>query len=396
MKKSQIRPWYCMKNTKVWKSSKIKSCQVTVRKEDQSIGKTNSTITWIPVKKAKKRKKNRVECKGAFIPSLAVHKLCKSITAPSKRSCYRKKSKKKVYKSKIKKRRIPKYMALSQNSFPSSPTVPPAALNVITPDFGRPATNLVVPTSSPSDLSMQEPLAIAPEIPPGHPSPATVPFIESFVRTTNAFHQPVYIQAPKILAKIKVPVCIHAEVSFDHPVLEIMRESESVVLNECHLVAIHTQDCFVNEGKLFIEGCIVTNMEYAAAEVLSDQGIRGDIYHTSARIPFTCCTHINFNEGNEPVLAAQGNASSLFINSKHQGPEPHLNYFSNQAVYNQQPYCELVSYTIDELVQGKGMVRSDECCGEKTFKVLTKHIVLHLMIEVLQVQQVQLDCQKLL
>ena len=285
------------------------------------------------------------------------------------------------------------YMASSQNSFPSSPAVPPAASNAITPDFGIHAANLVKPLSSPSELNMQE--VLAPVIPHDHPSPSIVPSIASFVRTTRASRPPVYIQAPKILAKINVPVCINAEISFDHPVLEIKRASENVFLKECHLVAIHALDCIINEGKLFIDGFIETNMEYAAAE-LTDQGINGDIYHTSARIPFKCCTPIVFAEGNEPVLIAQGNSASLFIDSNHHGPEPHLNYFSNQVAYNHLPYCELVSYTIDELAQGKDYAKIDGCCDhEKVFRRLSKQIVLHLMIEVLQVQQVQLDSRQL-
>ncbi|OPA80188.1 hypothetical protein BVG16_05435 [Paenibacillus selenitireducens] len=203
----------------------------------------------------------------------------------------------------------------------------------------------------------------------------------------------MYIQAPKILARIQVPVNISTEITLDRPASELKRKSDRVLLQECQLVAIHAHHFKIKEGKLFIEGVIETNMEFAAVENTSCTESYGDICHTTAQVPFKSCTHITFAEGNEPNLAQQQEQSTfLFTKPKHHGTMPSLRQFSNQSVYQHEPYCELVSYSMDEVVEEKGTgMKHEGSCHEKTFNILSKQIVLHLMIEVLQVQQIPLQ-----
>lgn len=177
----------------------------------------------------------------------------------------------------------------------------------------------------------------------------------------------------------------------DHPVLELKRKFDHVLLQECQLVAIHGSDSKVKEGKLFIEGCIKTKIEHAAVESLSEMGICGDVRHTSAQFPFKFCTQITFAKGNEPILAQQEQSTFPFIDIKHHGPVPGLKQFSNQSVYNRELYCKLVSFKIDEIAEGKDHPRDyGGAAHKKTFNMLSRLIVLHLMIEVLQVQQIPL------
>ncbi|MBZ5753763.1 DUF7852 domain-containing protein, partial [Metabacillus rhizolycopersici] len=82
-----------------------------------------------------------------------------------------------------------------------------------------------------------------------------------------------------------------------------------------------------------------------------------------------------------------------FIDPKH-GESPRLDkyFFQNSVIYNEQPYCELISAEFFELDFSPHSFDShnSKCSNNSSFNKLREKIVTDLTLKVLQVQQIPL------
>lgn len=194
------------------------------------------------------------------------------------------------------------------------------------------------------------------------------------------------IKVPVVLAERTIQIVVESNISLDPPAVEIKRVLKNVFLTQCKLVPVaftpvaDTNYRRVTRAKLFVEGYIRKNIEYASEEC------NGTLYDRIANVNFSGFADLTAGDFiTQPLIAASSDATSHFINPKN-GDLPRLDkyFFENAVFYNEQPYCELISANFYEL-------DFSPCPTElnAAFDTLREKIVLDLTLKVLQVQQVQ-------
>ncbi|HDR6314637.1 TPA: CsxC family protein [Bacillus wiedmannii] len=194
------------------------------------------------------------------------------------------------------------------------------------------------------------------------------------------------IKVPVVLAERTVQIVVEADIPLDPPAVEIKRVLKNVFLTQCKLVPVAfspipgTNYRRVTRAKLFVEGYIRKNIEYASYEC------NAALYDRIANVNFYGFTDLTAADFlTQPIIAASSDAASHFINPKN-GDLPRLDkyFFENTVYYNEQPYCELIAANFYELDFSPCPTALND-----SFDTLREKIVLDLTLKVLQVQQVQ-------
>lgn len=231
-------------------------------------------------------------------------------------------------------------------------------------------------------------------------------FAESTIvhECTNVNLTPVNtLKVPVVLFEPQVQVCVESNIQLDRPALEIKRVLKDAFIDQCRLVAtdIDATTNTVLSGKLFLFGHIRKNIEFAALdpEAHSESCVHGSIRHNTVCLDFECCTPIDFtNSSFRPTLTPIAQQSFEFLDKNSHEPNLHKKQFHNEVMYNEQPFCELVSARFDEIDLGFRKRAHHDCSEDKnfgndcdlksTFRHVREKIVLHLTLKLLQVQQV--------
>ncbi|TQR19795.1 CsxC family protein [Psychrobacillus vulpis] len=201
------------------------------------------------------------------------------------------------------------------------------------------------------------------------------------------------IKVPAVLAETTLQIVVESNIPLNPPAVEIKRVLKDVFLTQCKLVPVKFCDEIcpgvrtVTRGKLFIQGFIRKDIEYATANC------NGVIRDRIATVPFSGFADLkgDVNEGGDfilfPVIGQSSESKSRFINPKNGDiPRQDKYFFENSAFYNEQPYCELISANFFELDFTPCPVEADE-----TFDCLREKIVVDLTLKVLQVRQVRVE-----
>ncbi|MCU5431294.1 CsxC family protein [Bacillus cereus group sp. MYBK163-2] len=194
------------------------------------------------------------------------------------------------------------------------------------------------------------------------------------------------VKVPVVLAERTIQIVVESNVPLDPPAVEIKRVLKNVFLTQCKLVPVAfapvagTNYRRVTRAKLFVEGYIRKNIEYASEEC------NGTLYDRIANVNFSGFADLTAGDFlTQPLIAASSDTTSHFINPKN-GDLPRLDkyFFENSVFYNEQPYCELIRADFYEL-------DFSPCPTDlnAAFDTLREKIVLDLTLKVLQVQQVQ-------
>jgi hypothetical protein len=208
---------------------------------------------------------------------------------------------------------------------------------------------------------------------------------------------PKMMKVPVVLAKLALQICIDADITLERPALEVKRVSKDVSIDECKLVPTSRKNHF----KLFISGVIRKNIEYATAGPVNASGnvICGSILHTTAHIPFNSCTEVIFEGENCPNFLISSDTEARFLDKSSRGSKLDQKLFGHSVHYNEQPYCELVAFEINEFDFAKKdpSTPSLPIPNERTFMTLQEQIVLDLLVKVLQNKQIPIpsehDCE---
>ena len=203
------------------------------------------------------------------------------------------------------------------------------------------------------------------------------------------------IKVPLVLAETTLQVVVEADIPLDPPATEIKRVLKDVFLTQCKLVPvgpfteINDSGFFTSEGaKLFIEGYIRKNIEYAP------KGCNSALRTLTAKVPFSGFADLTGDLMNLPIFGFGEQRRAQFLDPKH-GESPRLDkyYFQNSVVYNEQPFCELISAEFFELDFSPNSFDSHKgkCSNNDSFNKLREKIVTDLTLKVLQVQQIPLN-----
>ncbi|WP_085994393.1 CsxC family protein [Oceanobacillus senegalensis] len=203
-----------------------------------------------------------------------------------------------------------------------------------------------------------------------------------------------FVKVPLVLAETSLQVVVEADIPLDPPASEIKRVLKDVFLTQCKLVPvgpfteINDSGFFTSEGaKLFVEGYIRKNIEYAP------MGCNSALRTMTAKVPFSGFADLTGDLMNLPIFGFGDQRRSQFLEPKH-GESPRLDkyFFQNNVIYNEQPFCELISAEFFELDFSPNSYdsRGSHCSNNGSFNKLREKIVTDLTLKVLQVQQIPL------
>ncbi|WP_243522867.1 CsxC family protein [Bacillus pseudomycoides] len=207
------------------------------------------------------------------------------------------------------------------------------------------------------------------------------------------------VKIPVVLAERTLQIVVEANIPLCPPAVEIKRVLKDVFLQQCKLVPVEyepineTGFLRVTRAKLFVEGFIRKNIEYAAKDC------NGVIHDKIAKVPFSGFADLTEDDFlSFPMIAFSTESKARFINPKNTDiPRLDKFFFENNVFYNEQPFCELISAEFYELDfspcdNDHDWDHKDSCekkHHDKSFDKIREKIVLDLTLKVLQTQQVR-------
>lgn len=207
------------------------------------------------------------------------------------------------------------------------------------------------------------------------------------------------VKIPVVLAERTLQIVVEAQIPLCPPAVEIKRVLKDVFLQQCKLVPVEyepineTGFLRVTRAKLFVEGFIRKNIEYAAKDC------NGVIHDKIAKVPFSGFADLTEDDFlSFPIIAFSSESKARFINPRNTDvPRLDKFFFENNVFYNEQPFCELISAEFYELDfspcdNDHGWNHGDSCekkSHDKSFDKIREKIVLDLTLKVLQTQQVR-------
>lgn len=193
---------------------------------------------------------------------------------------------------------------------------------------------------------------------------------------------PQTIKVPVVLAEPTLHICVMSDIRLEVPAIEVKRARKDAFLTQCKVLPTGHRCIF----KLFVNGYIRENIEYATLDQCNPTALCGSIRHTTVQLPFSACSELQFPPcGPFPIFTKTEEAFTEFLDPCGRGPSLDKKLFSTGVFYNEQPYCELVCVNFQEYNIG-----ADCCptkCPETAFSVINEHIVMDLKVKVLQLQQ---------
>jgi hypothetical protein len=196
------------------------------------------------------------------------------------------------------------------------------------------------------------------------------------------------LKVPVVLAERTLQIVVEANVPLNPAATEIKRVHKNVELTQVKLVPVAftpipgTNFFNVTTAKLFVAGNIRKNIEYASV------ACNAPLVDRIATIPFSGYAELTAGEFLAfPILAASSDATAQFLDDKDDlSPRFDKFFFQNQVNYNEQPYGELIRANFFELDFSPIKVRPGAA-----FNLLREKIVLDLTLKVLQVQQFEVE-----
>jgi hypothetical protein len=222
------------------------------------------------------------------------------------------------------------------------------------------------------------------------------------IHPVNKKHS-VVAKIPVVLAELNVQVDVHSTITLPEKALEIKRIKKRLKLTQCQLINTNQHDKHHGHSiaKLFLEGFVRKNIEFATPDCANKFGVCGDIRHCSVDVPFSCVTPIwNFNGSPPlPIVFNESKEFEFFRTSPLPAKFPEKDHLLsgdlsefNQCsfeYFNELPFCELVSSDICEMDE---FIKPHPVPGapfeERTFQEFTEKMVIEITLKVLQNQQV--------
>ncbi|MFL0194595.1 CsxC family protein [Clostridium sp. WILCCON 0269] len=192
---------------------------------------------------------------------------------------------------------------------------------------------------------------------------------------------------PKVLAELVIQIDSESKIRLNEPSYEIKRIEKQIFLTQCRYIA--------PTNKVFIEGYIRKNIEYAVRECVTEDtteckkgsGIGGIIKDTTVHVPFKVATEVDFEHfpkvhPNLPPRVAR------YFDAKRSGKNIREADRSNVEIFNEPIFCELEwSAVFDADIDDRG-IPIDGFINEEEFEEFTDKSVVYLCLKLLQKQQV--------
>lgn len=188
------------------------------------------------------------------------------------------------------------------------------------------------------------------------------------------------IKVPKVLSEFIIQIDSESKIRLNEPAYEIKRIEKQVFLKQCRYIP--------PTNKVFIEGYIRKNIEYAVRTCTKGGAIAGTIRDTTVHIPFRVYTKVDFN-GNKPHIKPNlPPMVARYFDEKRMGKDIREADRSNVEIFNEPVYCELEwTAVFDADIDNKG-TPIDGFMNEEEFQEFTDKSVVYICMKLLQKQQV--------
>ncbi len=187
-------------------------------------------------------------------------------------------------------------------------------------------------------------------------------------------------KVPKVLAEFIIQIDTEAKIRLSEPAYEIKRIEKQIFLTQCRFIP--------PTDKVFIEGYIRKNIEFASKICKTNTGISGTIKDTTVHIPFRVFTKVDFDKCPPMIKPNLPPTVARYFDAKAMGKNIREADRSNIEFFNEPVFCELEwSAVFDADIDEKGI----PICGflnEEEFQEFTDKSVVYLCIKLLQKQQV--------
>lgn len=200
---------------------------------------------------------------------------------------------------------------------------------------------------------------------------------------TNAENYPWWAgdyKVSKVLAEFVVQIDSESIIRLNEPTYEIKRIEKQIFLTQCRYIP--------PTDKVFIEGYIRKNIEYATKSCSKNHGISGTIKDTTVQVPFKVYTKVDFC-GNRPIVKPNSPALvARYFDENRMGKNIREADRSNVEIFNEPVFCELEWTAIfDADIDHQG-TPIDGFANEEEFQEFTDKSVLYICMKLLQKQQI--------
>lgn len=185
---------------------------------------------------------------------------------------------------------------------------------------------------------------------------------------------------PRVLSEFVVQIDSESKIRLNEPAYEIKRIEKQIFLKQCRYIP--------TTNKVFIEGYIRKNIEYAAKTCSKYNSIAGTIKDTTVHVPFKVYTKVDFFGAKPQIIPNPPSMIARYFDEKRMGKDIREADRSNVEIFNEPVFCELewaAVYDADINEKGKPI---DNIPNEEEFKEFTDKSVVYLCIKLLQKQQV--------
>lgn len=191
---------------------------------------------------------------------------------------------------------------------------------------------------------------------------------------------------PKILAEFVIQLDSESVIRLNEPAYEIKRIEKQIFLTQCRYIP---PTC-----KVFIEGYIRKNIEYATKSCTRHGGIGGTIKDTTVHVPFKAYTKVKFDCDLPQVTPNYPPMVARYFDEKRMGKNIREADRSNMEFFNEPVYCELEWSAIFDADIDKPGVPIPHMPNEEEFQEFTDKSVVYLCMKLLQKQQICIDDHK--
>lgn len=184
---------------------------------------------------------------------------------------------------------------------------------------------------------------------------------------------------PKVLSEFVVQIDSESKIKLNEPAYEIKRVEKQVFLTQCRYIP--------PTDKVFIEGYIRKNIEYAVKSCSRSRAISGSIRDLTVHVPFKTYTKVIFAKHPE-VKPNLPPSVARYFDEKRMGKNFREADRSNIEIFNEPIYCELEwSAIYDADIDDKGKPIHG-FLNEEEFQEFTDKSVVYICMKLLQKQQV--------
>ncbi len=185
---------------------------------------------------------------------------------------------------------------------------------------------------------------------------------------------------PKVLAEFVIQIDSESKIKLNEPTYEIKRIEKQVFLTQSRYIP--------PTDKVFIEGYIRKNIEYAVKTCSRGSAIGGSIKDTTVHVPFKAYTRVDFKGEHPQVTPNLPSMVARYFDEQRMGKNIREADRSNIEIFNEPVYCELLwSAVFDADIDNCG-TPIEGFPNEEVFQEFTDKSVVFICMKLLQKQQV--------